>query len=240
MPATLPFTLGAAEKGGFMRMTLGRSVSGQIVVNLLGVEARDGDGREQQRKQIGACVGDLVERERCAVKLGEDGELTGSGRGLEHQIGGRDRGRERRDEAKLDGRGELLELLAFLRAARVGRRERGELAQHVEQPRVRSRAAAHACEVAAQEEQLRCLARLVGVLPHPGAFAVRGAECFGHRFAERARVERLRRVRAMPEEGRGRLKQARAAGHRSAAGDGAERAREDWAASETSRMGGHP
>ena len=168
---------------------------GQIVVNLLGVEARDGDGREQQREQIGACLGDLVERERCAVKLGEDGELPGSGRGFEHQIGGRDRGRERGDEAKLDGRRELLELLAFFRAARVGRRERGEPAQHVEQPRVRARASAHRGEVAAQEEQLRCLARLVGVLPDPGAFAVGGAERFASSLRAACARRALRRVR---------------------------------------------
>jgi hypothetical protein len=84
----------------------------------------------------------------------------------------------------------LLELLAFLGTARVGGRKRGELGHHAEQPRVRSGAGAHGREVAAQEQQQSCLARLIGVLPDPGAFAVGGAESAGHRFAERARIER--------------------------------------------------
>jgi tryptophanyl-tRNA synthetase len=101
-----------------------------------------------------------------------------------------DCGRDAGDEAEFDGRRELLELLAFFRAARMRRRERREPAQHVEQRRVRARPCPHRCKVAAQEQQLGRLARLVGVLPQPGAFAVGSPERFGHGVAQRARIER--------------------------------------------------
>ena len=66
---------------------------------------------------------------RCAVQLGEDGELARAGGRLEHLVGGRHAGGERRDETQLDGRGELLELLALLGPPRVRGRERGKLAR---------------------------------------------------------------------------------------------------------------
>ena len=69
---------------------------GQIVVNLLGVEARDGRARKQQPEEIGAGAGDLVERQVCAVQLGEDGELARAGGRLEHEVGGRHARGERR------------------------------------------------------------------------------------------------------------------------------------------------
>ena len=69
--------------------------------------------------------------------------------------------------------------------------ERGELLEHGEQTCARSGAPAHAGEVAAQEQELRRLARLVGVLPRPSALAVAGAEGLRHRFAQRPRIERL-------------------------------------------------
>ena len=149
------------------------------------------------------------------------------------------RGRERGDEAELDGRRELLELLAFLGAARVRRRERGELGQHVEQPRVRSRAGAHAGEVAAQEEQLRGLARLVGVLPDPGAFAVGGAERFAswlraacaHRAAAPRSREPSRVVAARSRRAAGRASSAAGAGRGGQARIGRRRRQVAWAAS---------
>ena len=181
---------------------------GQVVVNLLGVEAGDRYARKQESQEIGARRGDFIERQRSALKLGEDGELARAGGGFEHAIGGGDRRGDGRDETQLQRRRELLELLALLGAARVRRRERRELAEHVEEARVRSGAGAHAGEVAAQKKQLRHLARLVGVLPDPGAFIVVGAERIAHRLAQPARVERLPKLEGREQRG-GRPHQAR-------------------------------
>ena len=74
---------------------------------------------KQLVEETGARFGELVEDERCAGKLGEDGEQAGAGRGLQHEIGRRERGREGGDEAERDRRRELLEGLALLGAAGV-------------------------------------------------------------------------------------------------------------------------
>ena len=148
----------------------------------------------------------------CAVQLGEDGELARAGGRLEHLVGGRHARGERRDETQLDGRGELLELLALLGPPRVRGRERGELPEHGEQPGIRARAGAHGREVAAQEEQQGGLARLIGVLPHPGACAVGGAESVRHRLAQRARIECFAAFQRSQQGGGGPQQSRRGAG----------------------------
>jgi hypothetical protein len=73
-------------------------------VELLGVEARDGRARKQEPKEIGAGFGDLVERQRGPLQFREDGELPGSSRRFQYEIGRCDAGGETGDEAELDGR----------------------------------------------------------------------------------------------------------------------------------------
>ena len=53
------------------------------------------------------------------------------------------------------------------------------------------RLAAHEAGVTLEEQDQRRLGGLVGVLPHPGAVDVAGAEGGAHRPAQRCRIERL-------------------------------------------------
>ena len=77
----------------------------------------------------------------------------------------------------------MLEGLALLGAAGLGRQERRHPGEHGEHGRRRAGLGPHGGAVAAQEQDLGGLARLVGVLPHPRASAVRGAESSLHRGA---------------------------------------------------------
>ena len=97
------------------------------------VVAGDSGGGEQAVEQTRPRVGELVEDQATACKLGMDGEKAGSRRRLEHEVGGRDRRGRARDETKPDRRGELLECLALLGAARMGGNERRQLGEHGEQ-----------------------------------------------------------------------------------------------------------
>ena len=106
-----------------------------MVVDVGCVVPGDGNAGKQTVEQTRARVGELVEDEAAARELGKDGEEPGPGRGLEHEVGGRDRRRGARGEAERDRRGELLERLALLRAARVGRKQRRHLGQHGEECR---------------------------------------------------------------------------------------------------------
>ncbi len=107
----------------------------EMVVDVGGVVPGDAVARKQTVEQIGASVGDLVQDQAAAGELGMDGEEPGAGRGLQHEIGGHDRGGRAGDEAKSDRGGELLESLALLGPARVRRNEGRELRQHGEEAR---------------------------------------------------------------------------------------------------------
>ena len=90
-----------------------------MIVDVRRIEAGDGNVREQLVEETGAGVGKFVEDKRCAGHLGEDGEQAGAGRRLQHEIAGRERGREAGDKAERDRRRELLKRLALFGAARV-------------------------------------------------------------------------------------------------------------------------
>ena len=51
-----------------------RDAGVEMIVDMRGVEARDGDAGKEMRKKSGAGLGELVENERRAGQLGEDGE----------------------------------------------------------------------------------------------------------------------------------------------------------------------
>ena len=81
----------------------------EMIVDLRRVEAGDGDGRKEVVEQRRAGLGQLVQHERAAGDLGEDGEQAGAGRRLQHAIGRRDGGCGAGREAERDRRRELLE-----------------------------------------------------------------------------------------------------------------------------------
>ena len=64
----------------------------EMIVDVGRIEAGDGHARKQPVEKSGARFGQLVEDERCAGDLGEDGEQAGAGRWLQHKIARRGRG----------------------------------------------------------------------------------------------------------------------------------------------------
>lgn len=85
---------------------------------------------------------------------------------------GLERGRDAGDEGK-PGRGrELLERLAGLRPARMGRHERGDLLDHRQPGLRRTGFTEDRASVFTQEQDLRGLAGVIGRFPVPGAFRV--------------------------------------------------------------------
>ena len=133
--------------------------------------------------------GKLVEDERCAGHLGEDGEQAGAGRRLQHEIARRERGREAGDKAERDRRRELLKGLALLGAAGVRGQQRRELAEHGELRGGRDGTRPDGRAEFAQEQHLRGLAGVIGQLPAPRAFGVAAAEGLLHGGAQRVRVD---------------------------------------------------
>src|SRR3546814_18791270 len=105
-----------------------------MIVDLGGIEAGHGDGREQVAEQVGAGLRQLVEHQRSASELGEDGEQAGPGRGLQHTVGRRDRGGGAGRKSKGDRRRELLKRLALFGAAGLS----GEKARALGQRQQRS------------------------------------------------------------------------------------------------------
>ena len=167
-------------------------------MDLLGVVPCDGRGvAEQAAEQPGARLGDLVQGEPRFGELGEDRQQPRAGGRFQHEVGRSQRSRLGGDEAERDRRRELLEALGFLGAPRLRRQPLGEAGEHLEHRRGRTRAGAHRAAEFAQEQHLRGFERLVGVLPHPGAFRVGGAEGGLHRGAQGAAVERAALARAI-------------------------------------------
>ena len=161
----------------------------EMIVNMRSVMPGDVDAAEQLIEQACASISELIEMQLRASELGINRKEPRASRGFEHEIVGRDRRRYAGDETEFDRRGELLERLALLGAARMRRNERREFFQHSEECTARCGALAHRRCKLAQEQNLRRLAGVVGDLPIPSAFRVRTAEGRAHRIAQRLRID---------------------------------------------------
>ncbi len=161
-----------------------------MIVDLGGVEASDGNGRKEAAKKIGAGLGQLVQDEIGTGDLREDREQACSGRGLQHQVGGRERCGSQGRETKRVRRRELLKGLGLLGPARVGRQQPCDLGQRGEPCSRRCGFAEKRLSVFAQEQHGRRLAGVVGRLPVPGTTGVGGAEGLFHGRAEDRGVDR--------------------------------------------------
>ena len=201
-----------------------RDAGVEMIVDLRGVEAGDGDAGEQMVQQPGARLGQFVENERAAGELGEDGEQSGAGRRLQHEIGRRDRGGGAGREAERDRRRELLKRLALLGAARMGGEKARDLGQHRQQGGGRRRPRAHGGAEFAQEQDRRRLAGIVGGLPVPGAIGVGTAEGGVHGCAERRCIDALAAFEMGKDDPRGMSQ--RVGGRRSGRRDRERRGRE--------------
>ena len=175
----------------------------EMVVDLLGVVPADRDVAEQAAEQPGARLGDLVQGEPRLGELGEDRQEARPGGGFQNEVGRSQCSRLGGDEAERDRGRELLELLRFLGPARLRRQPLGQPREHVEHRRRRARAGAHGAAEFAQEQDLRRLERLVGVLPHPRPCRVGAAEGGLHRGTQRAAVEGAALPEQLREQGRG-------------------------------------
>ena len=194
----------------------------EMIVDMRGVEPRDGDAGEESVENAGAGVGEFVEDERRAGELGEDREQAGAGGRLQHDVGRRDRGRDAGRIAQRDRRRELLKRLALFGAARVGRKKRrrpsrASAAWRPAMPALRPQRRAEL----AQEQDRRRLAGVVSRLPGPGAVGVGCAEGGFHRGAQHRRVDALAAFEMGKEKPRGRGD----GGSRIGSNDGAARRR---------------
>ena len=164
-------------------------VRAQIVVDMRSVVAGDGAIAEQAGQHLGADLGQLVENQAGAARLGLDREQAGPGGGFEHQVARPDRGRDGGDEAQPGRRRELLERLRRLRPARMGGEQRRHLLDHRQRGERRRGFAEDRVPVFAQEQNLRRLAGVVGGLPIPGAIGIGAAERGLHRATQGPRVD---------------------------------------------------
>ncbi|CEG06714.1 hypothetical protein BN961_00084 [Afipia felis] len=171
-----------------------------MVVDLSRVEARDGQSRKEGREKRGARLGQLVEHERAAGDLGQDGEESGAGRGLQHAVGRRNRGGCHRCNAQRNRRREPLEGLRFLRAARVRRHQAGDLDELRQDRRRVAGFTEKRLSVFAQKEDGRGFAGVIGRLPVPCAGGVGSAEGSFHRAAQRGGVDALTAFEMWKEE----------------------------------------
>ena len=172
---------------------------GQTVGDGLGVVAGHRRIREQPGEKSGAHAGEFVQVQGAGGPVPErtlrhHGQHPGAGRGLQHGISRTDRGGLQRRVGERQRGGELLEFHLFFRTPGLGRLQGGERLQHCEHGggTIGSGAglAAHEAGITLEEQDQRRLGGLVGVLPHPGALRVGGAEGGAHRPAQRGRVER--------------------------------------------------
>jgi hypothetical protein len=140
-----------------------------MIVDLRGVEARDGNGRKERGEQIGAGLGQFVEEERAAADLGQDGEQAGAGRRLQHDVArqcDRRRRQRRRDRAAPASRIAEAPALSSERRVCVGRSP----AIFASSGKTCSRRCGFAekrLSVFAQEQDCRDLAGLIGGLSSP-------------------------------------------------------------------------
>ena len=161
----------------------------EMVVDVGGVIARDGNVLEQLAEQAGAGGGEFVKDQMTAGQFGEDGQQTCPGRGLQHEIRRRDRGGRAGHQAERERGGELLQRLALLGAAGVRRQQGRDLGQHGEQGGRGIGPRPHRRTELAQEQHLRGLASLVGGLPVPDAVGVGTAEARQHGGAQHLGID---------------------------------------------------
>ena len=120
-----------SDREGRVHQHDGRMHGGvEVVVDVGCVVLGDADPGKQAVEQMRARFGEFVEDQEAACELGVDGEQARPGRGLQHEVGRRDRGADAGRETETDRGRELLERLALLGPARVGRKQIRHLGQH--------------------------------------------------------------------------------------------------------------
>lgn len=204
----------------------GSDVGGQMIVDLGGVEAGDGDLRKQAGEQPGAGLGQFVQGKGSPGDLGEDGQQAGSGGRFQHPVGGGERRRRGHRQPQGDRRRKLLVALAVLGAAGVGGQQPGDPGQQRQCRRRRTGCAQQRRAVFAQKQNRRRFASLVGGLPVPSACGVGTIEGAGQGVAQQGGVdpsalfEMGQEVARRPMDGLGRVGDDGMSGRRGRNGGG--------------------
>jgi len=162
-----------------------------MIVDMRGVEAADGDAGKEKREKLRAVLSKLVENERRARQLGQDGEQTRTGRRLQHDVIGRDRSRGARRKPKHNGCAELLKRFALFRTAGVGGKQARDLCQHRQHGGRGRRTRAHGRTELANEQDGGRLASVVSCFPVPSTIGIGSAKGVFHRRAQDRRVDAL-------------------------------------------------
>ncbi|MEZ5874825.1 MAG: hypothetical protein R3D30_08315 [Hyphomicrobiales bacterium] len=162
----------------------------EMIVDLRSIMATNHDVRKQALQQAGAIRRQLVQGEASTLQLGEDCEQPGASRGLEHQVGRHDPGRDTGDEAKRQGGRELLPDLALFRAPGVRRQQGRDPAEHGETGGRRAGARLHRLAEFPNEQDLGRLAGVIGLLPRPDAVGIAAAERCSHGGAQAVAIDR--------------------------------------------------
>ena len=160
-----------------------------MVVDVRGVKLGRAEGGKELRENAGTAVGELVEDERSAGELGEDGQETGAGRWFQRDVCRFDRCRYAGNKCQPDRRRELLQGFAFLGAACLGRKESGDPHQHRQHGRRRRRLGAYGGAMPPQEQDGGRLAGVVSGLPVPGTTCIGAAERRLHGVAQNSGID---------------------------------------------------
>ena len=161
-----------------------RAQLGEEITNVLGVVPGDGRVGEETAQELEAGVGELVEMERYAGGLGEDGEHAGTGAGLEEHVAAAKAGSAQRGVGHGQWGGELLAGELLFGPTGVGGFESGETLEHAHHGLGVFGLSAHRGSETAEKEDERCLGGFVGVAPGPSALGVVGAERVGECVAQ--------------------------------------------------------
>ena len=180
----------------------------QQVRDVLGVVAAHVGAGERQVQEARPRARELVEGQASAVgrvqaERGRGGERAGAGRGLEHDVAGRHAGAGGDAPGELERRRELLEALLHVVPAGLGRFEAGDSRDEGQDVGGVCGPGDHGGPEPAQQQRGRHLARLVGLLPQPGAAGVRAAERGGHGVSERPGVDCAAFLQPAQERGAG-------------------------------------
>ena len=160
-----------------------------MIVDLRGVETGDGSPRKEEAQEVGAGVGQLVQRETAAGDLDEDRQKPGPGRRLEDEVTRGDLCCSESRQAHRQRRRELLEPLHLLRTAGMRGQEARHLGEDRQQCHGRARPGQKGAAEFPEEKDERHLARLIGELQIPSAIGIGAAKGALHLEAQTQRVD---------------------------------------------------
>ena len=190
--ACRPSTSGEEEKGGFISTTLGTRPASRRSCSCAPSKRLSGAPGNRSFRRSARVSAHSLRTSFAPASSAMNGQHPRAGGGLEHDVAGAEPRREARDIGEFQRRRELLQRMAFFRASRLARQQRSDLREHRQDARgLLVRAGDHRWTIAAQEQHLRRLERLISVLPTPAPSNVARAKGVLHRRAKADDIDRL-------------------------------------------------